>query len=185
MPTGWVSMSILACQTKTLPLLILPLSNIPLIGTPPVRCSLAELLINPQHTKQHHSPKGVPSNWRDKRAHSKTTKAKVSSRCSTPQGDREPPEMPPEACKNGVSASRSAEKHNNMDNTDQSGDKSTQDESRENAADSDLELTSGNCLSCSDTEEPGVRMAQQTCQKRVQVSCSIAIGCPWSETQVR
>ena len=42
-----VSMSRLACQTETLPLPILPLSNIPHISTPPVGHSLTGLLIDP------------------------------------------------------------------------------------------------------------------------------------------
>ena len=58
-----------------------------------------------------------------------------------------------------VCASRSAEEHNSEENTDHSGDESTQDELRENAANSDLKLASGDCLTCSDTEELAIRMA--------------------------
>ena len=81
--------------------------------------------------------------------------------------------------------SRSAEEHNSKGNTDHCGDKSTKDELRENAANSDLELASGNCLTCSDMEEVAIRKAQKRFQKRVQASCSIVRGCLWSEAQVR
>ena len=49
---GWqaqASMSILACQTGTPPLPVLPMSDIPLISTPPVGCSFIRFIINPQH----------------------------------------------------------------------------------------------------------------------------------------
>ena len=49
-PQAWVSMSNLSHQNDIPPLPILPLPNVPLSGTPPVGCSLAELLNNPQHT---------------------------------------------------------------------------------------------------------------------------------------
>ena len=86
---------------------------------------------------------------------------------------------------NGVGASGSTEEHNSEDNTDHCGDESTQDESRENTADSDLESASGDCLTCLDMEEVAIRTAQKRFQKRVQASCSIVRGCLWSEAQVR
>ena len=177
-PQAQVSMSRPAHQTKTPPHPILPLSNIPLIGTHPVGHSLTRLLVDPQHTKWDHSPNGASNNQPGKRAHTETAEAKVSSGHSTLQGDREPPETPPEACNNGVYASRSAEEHNSEDNTDHSSDESTQDESRENAADSDLEWASGDCLTCSDMEELAIRMAWKRFQKRLQASCSIVRAAP-------
>ena len=49
------------------------------------------------------------------------------------------------------------------DNTDNSGNESTQDESRENAADSSLKLASVDCLTCSDTKQVGC----QNCTKEI------------------
>ena len=51
----------------------------------PVGLSLVGFLVDPQHTKWDHSPNGAPDDWPGKRAHAKTTKAKVSSGNSTPQ----------------------------------------------------------------------------------------------------
>ena len=55
-PQALDSMSSPVGQTETLPLPILPLSNIPLISTPSVGHSLVRLFIDPQHTKQDCSP---------------------------------------------------------------------------------------------------------------------------------
>ena len=130
-PQAQFSMKSLACQTETPPLPILPLSNIPLLGTPLVGCS------------------------------------------------------PLQVHDNGICASGSTEEHNSEDNTDHSGDKSTQEKLRENAADSDLELAWGDCLTCTDMEEVVARMARKRLQKRVQAPCSIVRGCLWSEAQLR
>ena len=175
-----VSMSSPVWQTETPPLPSLPLSKIPIISTPLVGHSLNGFLFNPQHTKWDCFPNGDPDNHPSKRAHAKTTEAEVSSGYSTPQGDEEPPQTQLEVPNNGVGASRSTEE----DNTDHSGNESTQDKSRENAADSDLELASVDCLTCSDVEEVVVRTAQNRFWKRVMVSCNILRGCLWSEAQV-
>ena len=84
-----------------------------------------------------------------------------------------------------MSASGSTEEHNNEDKTDHFGDKSTQDELRENAADSGLGSASGDCLACSDMEEVAVRTAQKRFWKRVWAFFSIVRGCLWSEAKVR
>ena len=75
--------------------------------------------------------------------------------------------------------------HDSEDNTDHCGDESNQDESRENAANSDLESASGDCLTCLDTEEVAIRTAQKRFWKKVWASCSIARGCLWSEAQLK
>ena len=127
------------------------------------------------------SPHSPLNNCPGKSACAKTTEAKVSSRHNTPQGDGELPETPwvPD---NGVSASWSIEEHNSEDNTDHSGNESTQEESRKNAADSDLESASGGCLTYSDMEEVAIRTAQKRFQK---APCNIMRGCLWSEAEVR
>ena len=55
--------------------------------------------------------------------------------------------------------SGSTEEYDSEDNSNYCGGKSTQDESIDNAADSDLESASGDCLSCLDTEEVAIRTA--------------------------
>ena len=77
----------------------------------------------------------------------------------------QPPKSPPEAHNNGMGASGSTEEHKSEDHTDHCGDVSTQDELRQNAADSDLESASGDCLTCSDTEEVAIRTTQKGSRK--------------------
>ena len=93
--------------------------------------------------------------------------------------------MPQEVHDNGTATPESTEEHNSRNSTDHSGNESTQNESRENAADSDLELAWGDCLIFSDMEELAIRMAQKIFWKRVQASCSITRGCLWLGAQVR
>ena len=78
----------------------------------------------------------------------------------------------------------STDEHNSGNITAHGDDKSTQDKSRENAAESDLESALEDCLTCSDMEPP-IRMPQRRFQKRVWASCSLTRGCLWLETQVR
>ena len=86
---------------------------------------------------------------------------------------------------NGVGAPKSTEEHDSLDNTHQSGDGSTQDELRENAADSDLESASSDCPSCSDMEKLAIRKAQKRFWKRVWASCSIVRGSLSLKAQVK
>ena len=82
-------------------------------------------------------------------------------------------------------ASGSTEEHDRWDNTNHWGDESTQDKSRENVADSDLESASGDCITCSDMGEVATRNAQERFQKKVRAFCSIARGFLWFEAQLR
>ena len=69
---GWqalVSTSSPAHQMETSPIPIPVLLNMPLIGTPPVGCTLVGLLINPQHTKWDHSPSVAPDDQPGKKNH--------------------------------------------------------------------------------------------------------------------
>ena len=67
-------------------------------------------------------------------------------------GGKQPTKMPLEGHENGMGAPKSTEDHNSRNSTDHGGNESTQDELRENAADSDLESASGDCLTWSDME---------------------------------
>ena len=84
---------------------------------------------------------------------SKLQRANVSSGHSTPQGDGELPKTTPETPNNGVVALGSTGEHDSEDNTNHCGDKSNQDESRENAANSNLESAHGDCFTCLQTEQ--------------------------------
>ena len=95
------------------------------------------------------------------------------------------PKTTPEAPNNDMVALGSTGEHDIEDNTNHCGDKSNQDESRENTANSNLELASVNCLTFSDTEEVAVRTVPKRFQKKVWASCSIARGCLWSEAQLK
>ena len=101
------------------------------------------------------------------RAHVEITEADVSSGCSAPQGNGKAHETPPDVPNNDMVASGSTEEHNHEDNADHCGEESTQDQSRENAVNSDLESASGDCLTCLDTDDVAVRTAQKRFQKKV------------------
>ena len=69
--------------------------------------------------------------------------------------------------------------------TDQSGDESESDcESWESISDSNLESTTGDCLTCSDTEEAAVRSACQKFCKKVQASCRLVRQSLWKVSQM-
>ena len=74
--------------------------------------------------------------------------------------------MPLEAHGNGVGAPNSTKEQNSGNSIDHGGDKSTQDELRENTANSDLESASGDYITCSDIEL-AIITAQNRFQKRV------------------
>ena len=78
-----------AHQTGTPPLPVLPMSDIPPIGTPPIWHSLIRLIIDPQCKQWDPFPNNATDNWPGKRVHAKTAEANVSIGHSTPQGDRE------------------------------------------------------------------------------------------------
>ena len=67
--------------------------------------------------------------------------------------------MPLEVSNRSLATSGSIEGYDSEDITDHCHDESTQDESRDNTADSDLESSSGDCLTCLDTEEVAIGMA--------------------------
>ena len=57
--------------------------------------------------------------------------------------------------------------------------------SRGNLADSDLATSSGDCLSCSDTDEVSVQTACKKYRKRVRASCKLSKDSDWMETQMK
>ena len=50
---------------------------------------------------------------------------------------------------------------------------------------SDLDTASGNCLSCSDTDEISVRLACKKYRKRVRASCKLSKGVDWTDAQLK
>ena len=73
-------------QTGTSPL---PMSDIPLINTLQVGCSLIGFIINPKDKKWDHSPNSALDDWPGKKTCAKTAEADISNEHSTPQGDGE------------------------------------------------------------------------------------------------
>ena len=51
--------------------------------------------------------------------------------------------------------------------------------------DSNLDTASGDCLSCSDTNEVSIRMACKKYRKRVRASCKLSKGVDWMDTQMK
>ena len=51
--------------------------------------------------------------------------------------------------------------------------------------DSDLDTASGDCCSCSDTDEVSVQTAQKKYRKRVRTSCKLSKGSDWMEAQMK
>ena len=123
------------CQTETPPV---PMSDIPLISMP-TRAFTHQVPHQSPAKKWVCSPNGASDDCPGKRACAKAAEAVTSSGQSTPQGDRKPPKTPPEAHDNGMGASGSTGEHNSENNTNHCGDNSTQDESKETMADSDLD----------------------------------------------
>ena len=57
--------------------------------------------------------------------------------------------------------------------------------SRENVYDSDMETVSGDCISCSDTDEVSIQTAHKKYQKMVWASCGLRKGSLWMEAQLK
>ena len=166
-PQAPVSTSSPVHQAGAPPLPIFSMLDIPLIGTPPVGHSLIRFIIDPLHKKQDHSPISAPDSQPGEMAHAETTEANVSSGHRTVQGTGELPEMPPEVPIEDTVASGSTEEHDSGDNTNHCGNESTQNELRENTADSDLESAFGDCLTCLNTEEVAIRTVWKRFWKKV------------------
>ena len=56
---------------------------------------------------------------------------------------------------------------------------------RENVDDSDMDTASGDCITCSDTDEVSVWTAHERYQKRVWASCRLSRGSLWMEAQLK
>ena len=52
-------------------------------------------------------------------------------------------------------------------------------------ADSDLDTASGDCVSCSDTDEVSILTTHKKYQRRVRVSCKLSKGSHWTEAQLK
>ena len=57
--------------------------------------------------------------------------------------------------------------------------------SRENMDDSDMETTSGDCVSWSDTDDVSIQTANKKYQRRVWASCRLNKGNLWTEAQLK
>ena len=52
-------------------------------------------------------------------------------------------------------------------------------------ADCNLDTASGDCLSCSDTDEISIHTAQKKYRKRVRASCELCKGINWTKAQIK
>ena len=62
---------------------------------------------------------------------------------------------------------------------------SDSDSSRDNVASSDMDTTTGDCISCSDTNGVTIQTAPKKYQKRVQAFCRLSKGNLWTEAQLK
>ena len=57
--------------------------------------------------------------------------------------------------------------------------------SKGNMADANLDMASGDCLFCSDTDDVLMRTTQKKYRKRVRASCKLSKESDWMETQMK
>ena len=141
----------------------------------------------PSITKWDHSPSGAPDMINLGRGPMpKPLKPKPAVGTAHHRVATNHPKCHSEVHDNGMGAPKSTKSTTVGTALITSGDESTQDELRENAADSDLE---SGLRGLSHLFRYGgaqaIRMAWKRFQKRVWASCSITRGCLWSEAQVR
>ena len=206
-----VSSSSPAHQAETSPLSVLLMLDIPFVSTPPVRCSLPTFIVGPMHKKQSHSPSIAPCDQCNKWTHVNSQEVKVRSEHNSMKDDEDLPEMVLEAGPSydpwrhgpislpssptnapidpdeGIVADtlRNTGDQDSENNCSHHGVSSDQNTSRENVAESDLESTSEDCLTCLDMDKVIITATQMNLMKNVQASCSLAKGCPWSEAQLK
>ena len=84
-----------------------------------------------------------------------------------------------------MGASRSTRDQDCENDANHSGASSDSDASRENVANSNIDLASGDGITCSDTDEVIIRTAHMKFRKRVWACCSLGKGGLWSEAKLK
>ena len=182
------------------PLPVSSLQDIPLVSTPLLGCSFAGLTITPKG-KQDHSPSDSPDCLHAKRTHVTSPEVEVRSEHSSTRDNYHMPNPTPKTRTDSgkqwwespsPSASPTRGPTDPNDDVVAGSSKSIGDQvssdfslSRGNWVDSDLDTTSGDCLSCSDTDEMSVRTAHKKYRKRVRASYKLSKGVDWTETQMK
>ena len=169
-------------RTSLLPVSSLP--DIPLTGTSMMGCLFSYFLAIPSQGKQDHSPSGSFDHSPTKRTSVCSQDIEVGVESSSSLGDQGTLELVPEA---GYRPSSEQEEHEPVSPPSPSGAtmglvgvtmagslKSTKDPascsselSQGNVDNSDMDKTSGDCLSCSDTDDVLVLTAHKKCRKRM------------------
>ena len=184
----------------TFPLPVSSLPDIPLAGTPLLGYPFADLAI-PSKGKQDHSPRDSSNCLHAKRTHITSPEVEVGSDHSSTQGNNHMPDLTLETRTSSrqqrqESSSPSSSPTRGLANPDDEAvagsSKSTEDwtssdsgSSKGNMADSDLDTASGECLTCSDTDDVSTQTAQKKYRKRVRASCKLSKGSAWMETQIK
>ena len=79
--------------SRTLPLPVPPLPDIPLVGTPPLGCPFAEFIAISTQKKQDCCPSHLLDHHCNKRTHVNSQEVKAKSEHSSTQGNEDTPEM--------------------------------------------------------------------------------------------
>ena len=182
-----------AHQTGTPPPPVPPLLDISFFGTPMVGHPFAGLIVGPAQKKQDHSLSGTLGDQCNKWTHVNSQEVKVRSKHSSTQGNEDMPELAPEARPSSnpqgqeptsppsspnkattdpdessvVGTPRSTGDQDHETSANHSWTSSDLDASRENVPDSEMELASGDCFVCLDTNEVTIRTTLKKYRKRV------------------
>ena len=181
----------------------LPVSSLPdmlLAGTPLLGCPFAYLAI-PSKGKWDHSPSDSPNCLHIKRTCITSQEVEIWSEHSSTQGNDHMPDLTPEtgtssrqqreeSCIPSSSPSRGPadpDYETVMGNSMSTEDQTSSDSglSKGNMANSDLDMASGDCISCYDTEDISMWTTQKKYRKRVIASCKLSKGSDWTETQMK
>ena len=188
-----------------------PLLDIPFVGTPPVGHPISRFFVNPMQKKWDCFPSGTLSDLCYKWTHVNSQEVEVRNKHSTVQGKEDTPTLASEARPSSVpqgqeptsppssptkattdpdhgtvsGTSRSTRDQDSESNTNHSGTSSDSKASRENVANSDMELASRDCFMCLDTDEITIRTTCKKYRKRVWASCSLDKGSLWCEAQFK
>ena len=176
------------------------LTDIPLSGTPLVECPFSDFLAIPSQRKQDQSPSSSLDHHPTKRTHVCSPEVEVGVELSSTQSDQDMPKLVLETG-SGPSSEQGGQEPASLPSpssaiigpvggTMAGSPKSTEDLasssselSRGDVDDSDMDTVSGDCLSCSDTDDASVHTTHKKYRKRVQASCKLSKSNIWMETQ--
>ena len=182
------------------PLPVSSLPDIPLVGTPLVGCPFSDFLAVSSEGKQSHPPSSSPGHHDPRKTYVCSPEVEVGVESSFSWGKQDTPELVPESRPRPCSQQRgqdttsppspSSATVSLIGRTAAGSPKSTKDlgssssgSFQVNVDDSDPDTTSGDWLTCSNTDDASVWTACNKYRKRVWVSCKLSKSNPWKETQ--